>query len=169
MNKTYLTQEEFSNMTLDLSRQITATKRKFFNVYGIERGGVYISDPVAKYLLADHRTFKISFYSEKDSINPEPIYDFGKHDFEHIKKTSMFPFLLCDDTLDSATTLSWFINKTGLVQGKHFYFACLYYNPKNKFGMKPDFWIREKREDEWIVFPHEVKRDAGKHQMAASA
>jgi hypoxanthine phosphoribosyltransferase len=168
MDKTYITQEEFTSMTLDLSRRITATKRKFFNVYGIERGGVYVSEPVAKYMLTDHRTFKISFYSEKDSINPEPVYDFRRYDFDHIKKNSYVPFLLVDDLLDSATTLNWFIEKTGLVQGKHFYFACLYYNPNNKFGLKPNFYIREKKENEWIVFPHEARREAEAQQMAAS-
>jgi len=167
MNKVYLTQEEFTNMTLDLGRRIMSSRRKFFNVYGIERGGVYVSEPVSKYLLTDHRTFKISFYSEKDSVNPDPVYDFKRFDFEHIRKTSYVPFLLVDDLLDGGNTLNWFIEKTKLVQGKHFHFACLYYNPNNKFGLKPNFWIREKKENEWIVFPHEAKREAEK-QLTAS-
>lgn len=165
MNKTYLTQDEFVSMTLDLSRRIAASKRKFFNVYGIERGGVYISEPVSKYLLANHRSFKISFYKDNGEVNPEPVHDFGKYNFDHIKKTAYVPFLLCDDLLDNGHTLDWFINKTGLEQGKHFFFACLFYKPNNKYGLKPDFCIREKREDEWIVFPHEVKREEAQKKL----
>lgn len=169
MIKTYLTQDEFNNMTLDLSRRVLASKRKFFNVYGIERGGVFISKPVAKYILANHRSFKISFYKENGEINTDPVYDFGNYDFEHIKKTSYVPFLLVDDLIDSGASLNFFINKTGLIQGKHFYFACLYHNPNNKFGLTPDYWIHEKKEDQWIVFPHEAQRDAEQKTLQATA
>jgi hypoxanthine phosphoribosyltransferase len=169
MHKTYLTQDEFNNMTLALSRQITATKKKFRYVYGIERGGVFISEPVSKYILATHRSFKISFYKENGEVNPEPVHDFGKYDFDYIRETAYTPFLLCDDLLDGGNTLNWFINKTGLVQGKHFLFACLFYAPHNRYGLTPDYWIREKKEDEWIVFPHEVKREAQEKALQATA
>lgn len=167
-HKVFISKEEFSEMTLALCKKIAKTKIRFYNVYGIERGGIYVSKPVSKHLLADHRSFKISFYSDEDRLNAEPVYDFGRNDFEHIKKTAYSPFLICEDLIDSGSTLSFFIKRTGLIQGKDFYLASLYYNKSNGKGIKPDFWINEKKEDEWIVFPHEVEEDTLK-MLKASA
>lgn len=118
-------------------------------IIGIANGGLNISQPLANWLQCKHITVSIHFY-DQDKLASRPYYA----DIPPIPRDSV-NLLLVDDILDSGTTIKYFIEKTGLVHGENFRIATLHWNKKGQHCLTPDFYINEKKENTWIVYPWE--------------
>ena len=65
--------------------------------------------------------------------------------------------IIVDDICDSGESLVHYVNNSSGECTCDYYIVTMYYK-KNKFGIIPDFWQFEKK-DNWIVFPWEEKED----------
>ncbi len=118
-------------------------------IIGIANGGLNISKPLANWLQCKHIEISIHFY-DGDKIANKPYY----------ANIPEFPLdvtniLLVDDILDSGKTIKYFMDTTKLVQGVNFKIATLHWNPDGELGLKPDYYVDNKRKNTWIVYPWE--------------
>lgn len=118
-------------------------------IIGIANGGLNISRPLANWLECRHITVSIHFY-DQDKLAGKPYYA----DIPPIPRDSV-NLLLVDDILDSGTTIKYFIDRTGLVQGENFRIATLHWYPNGKYGLKPDYFVDKKPSNSWIIYPWE--------------
>lgn len=118
-------------------------------IIGIANGGLNLSKPLSNWLQCKHISISIHFY-DHDKIAGKPYYA----DIPPIPKDSI-NLLLVDDILDSGTTIKYFIDRTGLVHGENFKIATLHWNKNGQHCLKPDFYVNEKKDDSWIVYPWE--------------
>lgn len=119
------------------------------HIIGIANGGLNISKPLANWLGCRHLEVSIHFYGKfKPSDRPY---------FENVPPIpkEWTNLLLVDDILDSGTTVNFFMEKTGLVQGENFKIATIHWFPNGKFGLKPDYFVDKKKENTWIIYPWE--------------
>jgi len=118
-------------------------------IFGIASGGLNISRPLANWLNCRHVGISIHFYDKNQLA--------GKPYFANIPKipTDWTNILLVDDVLDTGTTINYFIEQTKLVHGVNFKIATLHWNPKGKFGLKPDYYVDKKPKNSWLIFPWE--------------
>lgn len=119
------------------------------HVIGIANGGLNISKPLAAWMGCEHITVSIHFYNS-DKPMSKPYFA----DIPSIP-TDWSNLLIVDDILDTGTTMKYFMNTTGLVQGFNFKIATLHWFPNGKHGLMPDFYVDKKPKNSWIVYPWE--------------
>jgi len=145
-DKVYVKPDEIDAMVRSLALYIKQSGRKFEQVVGIERGGLFISRPLAALLGLPHDSIMISCYTEtgKRSV---PIV---KGDYDTSLDT-----LIVDDLIDGGTTMR-LLNKY-YHQKPTDATAVLFWNTDSA---EPDFYVEEKPE-QWLVFPWELDREEG--------
>ena len=119
-------------------------------IIGIASGGINLSRPLAEWLGIHHIGVSIHFYDENKNVLSKPFFA----SVPPIPK-DWTDLLIVDDIVDSGRTIKYFIDKTGLKQGVNFRIASLHWNPKGKYGIKPDYFIERKPANSWIVYPWE--------------
>lgn len=130
-------------MIHDLCFKIRHSKQKFTKVVGIARGGLHISKPLAYSLNLPHYIIRISFYNGRVRGDvPKEV------DMRGLEFTSKDHILLVDDLVDRGKTIDYFKANFDV---KH-KVAVLFWNPK---GVKPDYYIEKKKDNDWLVFPWE--------------
>lgn len=141
-----LTEDKVNKMIVKLATNIRANNDKFDYIVGIERGGLHVSEPLAKMLGIPHKSIKISFYGEGTERSKEPVVDFHG---EVIAKTDRVLFV--DDLVDSGATLMYFKDNIHCKYKS----AALFWNQMGKYGIKPDYYIEMKFLNTWLEFPWE--------------
>lgn len=143
-----VTKDKVDKMILTLSKRIILDKLNLDYVVGIERGGVNVSEPLAKLLGVPHKTIRISFYKDESMCaSAEPEVDLHGHTFNPKDKV-----LVVDDLIDNGHTLKYFQEKFNC-QSK---IAVLYWNKYGKYHIVPDYFIEEKFLNTWLRFYWEL-------------
>lgn len=148
MKKVHLSQEDFSRMAHQLCSQIVPVRHKIDWIVGIERGGIPLSTWLAYALGKKHDKIRIQFRKDEMIALPHSSY-VGPEQFKFDGQ-----FLLVDDIVDSGRTIKKFREITNYTDG-HFWVASLHWCPENSPDCKPDFYVKTKEKDEWIVYPWE--------------
>jgi hypoxanthine phosphoribosyltransferase len=149
LNKIYIDYNQFGIKLRNLYEKIHKDGVPY-QIIGIASGGLNLSYPLARWLRCSrHLTISIHFYNG-DKLHGKPYYS----DIPTIPN-DWTNLLLVDDILDSGTTIQYFIEQTGLVQGVNFKIATMFWNPTGKFGLKPDYYVDKKKNEEWCVMPWE--------------
>lgn len=134
-----VTQEQVDKMIVQLADQIRASSQHFDRVVGIERGGLHVSEPLAKMLNLPHESLYISCYKGQVK-RAKPIV----HGTLPIGGRS----LVIDDIVDTGETIETY----RLYCGPNFKVATLFW----KVGSpKPKFYVATKP-DEWVTFYWEL-------------
>lgn len=137
MQKIYVTESEINVLLQKIINDITNSQIEFTEVLGIARGGLHISKPLAKAFNLPHYSIGISFY-DGEIKNDVPKVNLG--DWQIKEKSNV---LLCDDLIDSGSTIRYFkknFNVSHKVAVYHRHTTCDI-QPDYYGANKPDAWL----------------------------
>ena len=141
IDKKFFNEEEIRTLIWGLYDK--ARKLKIDEVVGIARGGLHISEPLAKMLGKPHSSIYLSFYNG-EKRRRKPILKMSSE----LDKNKTY--LVCDDMIDNGNTMDYFFKNVAKdISCKS---AVLFYNPDNAKKFVPDIWIMYKPK-QWVVFP----------------
>lgn len=148
LDKKELSNSQYSKLLSNLLNQIENSYMDCETVVGIERGGVYISKPIAELIGCKHDTIRISFYESQSPLVQEDV-------IRSKIQTWKGPVLIVDDLIDKGYTIQRFkqIWSEGIC-GVDYKIATLFWNDEIK-EHEPHYWVEKKNPSEWIVFPWE--------------
>ena len=144
LNKLNVTTVQINDMIQTLADYIRNSGWEFEQVVGIERGGLFVSRPLAGMLSLPHDSVYISCYTETGR-RERPIV-------EGFINTGLST-LIVDDLIDGGSTLRLF--KEQFCYKPTDATAVLFWRPDSN---RPDFYVAEKPE-QWIIFPWELDRE----------
>ena len=128
-----------------LAEYVQRSEWEFEQVVGIERGGLFVSRPLAAMLGLPHDSVYISCYTETGR-RETPIIS-GSYNTD-------LSTLIVDDLIDGGSTIRLF--KERFVYKPNDAVGVLFWNEKS--SQEPDFYVCEKPE-QWLVFPWELERE----------
>lgn len=140
-DKVYVKPFQVDAMIRSLAEAIKQSGLKFQQVIGIERGGLFISRPLAAILGLPHDSITISCYTDTGK-RLAPIIS-GDYD-------TNLDTLIVDDLIDGGSTIK-LLNKY-YSQKPSDAVAVLFWNTDSE---EPDFYVEEKPE-QWVVWPWEL-------------
>lgn len=145
-DKVYVKPLQIDAMVRSLALYIKQSGRAFEQVVGIERGGLFISRPLAALLGLPHDSIMISCYTETGK-RLAPVIS-GDYD-------TNLDTLIVDDLIDGGSTIK-LLNKY-YHQTPSDAVAVLFWNTTSD---EPDFYVEEKPE-QWLVWPWELDYEEG--------
>lgn len=140
-DKVYVKPFQIDAMVRSLALSIKQSWRVFEQIVGIERGGLFISRPLAALLGLPHDSIIISCYTETGK-RLAPVIS-GDYD-------TNLDTLIVDDLIDGGSTMK--------LLAKYYHqtpsdaVAVLFWNTDSA---EPDFYVEEKPE-QWLVWPWEL-------------
>ncbi|MBT4879356.1 MAG: xanthine phosphoribosyltransferase [Alphaproteobacteria bacterium] len=142
-SKFYVTWEEFTHKTLELSQKLP--KRSWKGLIAITRGGLAPAAIIAQQLnIRNIDTISISSYDDMDQQKKAEIIK----TFSQIPENGGEYWLVVDDLVDTGSTLN--IVRDILPKA---HYATVYAKPKGKSFV--DTYISDLSQNTWIVFPWE--------------
>lgn len=140
-DKVYVTPSQVDAMVKSLAKAIKQSGLKFQQVIGIERGGLFISRPLAAMLGLPHDSIIISCYTATGKrLAPIVSGDYNTN----------LDTLIVDDLIDGGTTMKLLAKY--YPQKPSDAVAVLFWNTTSE---EPDFYVEEKPE-QWLIFPWEL-------------
>lgn len=131
-------------------------------VIGITRGGAPIAFYIQEFLLKYWKV-SIGFATLRtrsyDCIGSAGRVEIGSLEEVRDELGKGTRILLVDDIFDRGKTIEATIAalNSNFPQVEQITIATLYYKPENcTVDLKPDFYIREYKGNEWVVFPHSI-------------
>lgn len=143
-NKLIVSQFEIDGMTRNLALCIKQSGIEFEQVVGIERGGLFVSRPLAAMLGLPHDSVRISCYTET-----------GKRDVPIVEGcyNGDLKTLVVDDLIDGGSTIRLFKERFPYKYDDAV--AVLYWRVGSP---EPEFYVEEKP-PQWLVFQWELDRE----------
>ena len=147
------------NMGYDICH---STEVPFDIVIGITRGGAPIAFYIQEFLLK-YWKIPIGFATLRtrsyDNIGSAGKVEIGSLEEVKDELGNGTRILLVDDIFDRGKTIEATIDALtrNFPQVENITIATLYYKPENcTVELKPDFFVREYKGNEWVVFPHSI-------------
>lgn len=142
--KLHVSQFEIEGMTRSLALYVKQSGVQFEQVVGIERGGLFVSRPLAAMLGLPHDSVHISCYTEEGKREVPIVEGCYNGDL----KT-----LVVDDLIDGGSTIRLF--KERFLYKFDDRVAVLYWRVGSP---EPEYYVEEKP-PRWICFPWEIDRE----------
>ncbi len=145
-----ITWGELFNDTLELARQIIASRYRPELLVVIARGGLVVGRILSDLLsVRDIANVSVKFYKGVGLTSDKPVISEGLNPGLVAGKA----ILVVDDIVDSGSTLQAVLEHLSSTGPRIVKSAALYVKPWAK--IYPDFYVRTV--EEWVVFPYEIR------------